>query len=57
MKVRVTLITENDKHMPLKTKEEQTAACRVGWEMICNLLNDMSPEEKAMVESIEVIEN
>lgn len=57
MKVRVTLLTENDKHMPLKTKEEQTAACRVGWEMICNLLNDMSPEEKAMVESIEVIEN
>ena len=57
MKVRVTLITENDKHMPLKTKEEQTAACRAGWEMICNLLNDMSPEEKAMVESIEVIEN
>lgn len=57
MKVRVTLMTENNQHLPLKTKEEQTAACRKGWEMICNLLNDMYPEEKAMVESIEVIEN
>lgn len=57
MKVRVTLLTENDKHMPLKTKEEQAAACRIGWEMVCKLLMDISPEEKATVESVEVIEN
>ena len=57
MKVRVTLMTENDKHMPLATREAQAAACRVGWEMICKLLNDMSDGEKATVESIEVIEN
>lgn len=57
MKVRVTLMTENDKHMPLETREAQAAACRVGWEMICKLLNDMAVDEKATVESIEVIEN
>lgn len=57
MKVRVTLMTENDKHMPLETREAQEATCRVGWEMICKLLNDMSQGEKATVESVEVIEN
>ena len=57
MKVRVTLMTENDKHMPLETREAQEAACRVGWEMICMLLTEMKPGEKATVESVEVIEN
>ena len=57
MKVRVTLMTENNKHMPLKTKEEQEAVCRAGWEIICELLNNVSEGETATIESIEVIEN
>ena len=57
MKVRVTLMTENDKHMPLKTKAEQEAACRVAWEMISMMMTEASQNEKVSVESVEVIEN
>ena len=57
MKVKVTLMTENDKHMPLKTKEEQEAACRVAWEMLCVMMTEASQNEKVALESVEVIEN
>jgi hypothetical protein len=57
MKVRVTLMTENDKHMPLKTKAEQEAACRVAWELLCMVMMEASQNDRVALESVEVIEN
>lgn len=57
MKVRVTLMTENDKHMPVSSKEEAERICRQGWDYLCKLILSGHEGEKATVESIEVIEN
>ena len=57
MKVRVTLMTENDKHMPETLTDEQVhnEALR-GWEIVTKLLSTLSDDEKCTVESVEVVE-
>lgn len=56
MKVRVTLMTENDKHMPFANKEEAERVCRQAWNQFCETVNSVSGE-KSTVEYVEVIEN
>lgn len=54
MKVRVTLITENDKPVSvLGENPEETA--RKGWELVLALLNAQS-EDRATLERVEIVE-
>lgn len=54
MKVRVTLMTENDKPVSALGENPEEKAKR-GWELALALLNTQS-EDKASLESIEIIE-
>ena len=55
MKVRVTLITENDKPVPDNVTDEQMEiATKYGWEVLLNMLKDQG--EIAYVEKCELIE-
>lgn len=57
MKIRVTLITENNKH-PDITDEEACDAAVMAWNFIIKFLErfNKDPSEKATVESAEVVE-
>ena len=55
MKVRVTLLTENDKHVDL-SKEELEKEAKRGWDAVANFLTILSGGEKATVEKVEVVE-
>ena len=55
MKIKVTLMTENDKHLDMP-KEDIEANAKIAWELVCALLNAHNPEEKASIEKCELIE-
>lgn len=55
MKVKVTLISENDRH-PDATKEELEEAAKKGWDLLCSMYNSLSTEDRAFVEKCEIIE-
>jgi len=55
MKIKVTLMTENDKHLDM-SKEDIEANAKMGWELVCTMLNAYNPEEKASIEKCELIE-
>ena len=55
MKIRVTFMTENEKHLNI-TKEEILKNTKVGWEIICKMLNSYNPEEKITLEKCELVE-
>ena len=55
MKLRVTLITENDKPVPDNVTDEQMEeATKFGWGIVLNMLKDQG--EIAYVEECELIE-
>ena len=54
MKIRVTLITENDKHYPIpKERIEQLAT--ESWEKVIKMLNEFG-DDSAYLERCEVVE-
>lgn len=56
MKIRVTLMTENDKHLDEKyTKEQIEEMTKRAWDLLLSMLNQ-DPSENAFVESCELIE-
>lgn len=57
MKIRVTLMTENDV-IPSQSKEETEQAAIKGWELLCALMNVQSTKnERCTVESVELVED
>lgn len=54
MKVRVTLMTENDKPVSALGKNPEEKLKR-GWELVCAMLNTMS-DDGATLENIEIVE-
>lgn len=55
MKIRVVLMTENDKHVDLP-KEQIEESTKAAWELLFKMLIANSPSEKAIVESCELVE-
>lgn len=56
MKVRVTLMTENDKH-PNATKEEIENVAKKSWELLCMMFNNtVNQTETVTVEKCELVE-
>lgn len=55
MKIRVTLMTENDKHLDMPKKNIEANA-EIAWNLVCTMLNTLNPEEKASIEKCELIE-
>lgn len=56
MKVRITLMTENNKH-PNATKEEIENSAKNGWELLCTMFNNSyAREEIVTVEKCELVE-
>lgn len=55
MKIKVTLITENDKHLDMSEEDIEENA-KMAWELVCAMLNAYNPKEKASVEKCELIE-
>lgn len=55
MKIRVVLLTENDKELTPEVTEESV---RLGWEMVIAMIKAVSndPSENATVEKIEILE-
>lgn len=53
MKIRVTLMTENDKHLNL-SKEEIEKHAMDGWNVVCKLYSNSN--EKVTIEKCEVVE-
>lgn len=51
MKVRVTLMTENDKHPGVNSEQVKQA-----WDMLAKMLNTLSSDENMKVESVEIVE-
>lgn len=56
MKVKVTLMTENDKHSNA-TKEEIENTAKKSWELLCMMFNNtVNQTETVTVEKCELIE-
>lgn len=56
MKIRVTLMTENDKHLNV-SKEEIEEKAKIGWELLCMMFNNTyGQEDVATVEKCELVE-
>ena len=56
MKIKVTLMTENDKHSNA-TKEEIENAAKKSWELLCMMFNNSyAQEEVVTVEKCELVE-
>ena len=55
MKIRVTLMTENDKHLDMSKENIETSA-KIAWNLVCTMLNTLNPEEKASIEKCELVE-
>ena len=56
MKIRVTFMTENDKSLN-KSKDEIEKLAKETWNMACELLTSVNPEEKITLEKCELIED
>jgi hypothetical protein len=56
MKIRVTLMTENDKTIEGKTKEEIERISAKAWQLLFDALL-MESDDKVLVESCELVEN
>lgn len=54
MKVRVTLMTENDKSVSALGENPEEKLKR-GWELVCAMLNTMS-DDSATLENVEIVE-
>lgn len=54
MKIRVTLMTENDNHLPIP-KEELERIATESWEKLIKLLNELS-SDNAYLERCEIVE-
>jgi hypothetical protein len=55
MKIRITIMTENDKHFPDDVSDQRIeAATKVGWMALLNMLKDDG--ESVSVEKCELIE-
>lgn len=55
MKIRVTIMTENDKHLPDIPDEQLKAITQGAWQLMLKLVN-ANPEETAIVEKVEIVE-
>lgn len=56
MKIRMTVLIENDKHL-CETKEKIEATAKKGWQQLFDLLSHgVNYEDKATVENCELIE-
>ena len=56
MKIKVTLMTENDKHSNA-TKEEIETSAKKGWELLCMMFNNSYAQEEVItVEKCELVE-
>lgn len=55
MKIRVVIMTENDKHVDMP-KEKIEEMAKVAWEMYFKLLTFDNPSDRATIESCELIE-
>lgn len=55
MKIRVTLMTENDKHLPGYSKEEIEAEAKDGWNTLLAALL-LGCDDTAYTESCELVE-
>lgn len=58
MKIRVTMLTENDEHLDESiTKEEVESKALLGWTIAMNMLTAAGGKyEKATIESCELVE-
>lgn len=57
MKVRVTIMTENDKHTPDSyTDEEVQTEAERAWKMLLNMLTMISGTDKAYLEKCDIVE-
>lgn len=56
MKIRLTLITENDKPVSVLGENPEEKIKQV-WDLILTLIMTLNPGDKAFVEKAEVIEN
>lgn len=60
MKIRVTFMTENDKHLPEGvSKEHMEAEARMGWQMLLNMFTSdefNTNNDTAYAESCELVE-
>ena len=54
MKVRVTLMTENDKPVSV-LGENSEEKVKIGWELVCTMLNTMSVDSVTL-ENVEIVE-
>ena len=54
MKIRVTIMSENDKHIPDLSKETIEAIAKTGWQIV---LDSLGSDDIAYVESCELVEN
>lgn len=57
MKIRVTLMTENDKHIPPEviSDEELLKKIKQGWDLLLAMINAQG-NESSVVENIEIVE-
>ena len=57
MKIRVTLMTENDKHIPVDkiNDEELLKKTKQGWDLLLAMINAQG-NESSVVENIEIVE-
>jgi len=55
MKIKITLMTENNEHLDMP-KEDIEANALVAWQTLCSLINIFNPEERIEIENCEVIE-
>ena len=55
MKIRVTIMTENYKHLPDVPDEKLEAISKGAWQMLLHIVN-IDPADKAIVEKIEIVE-
>lgn len=57
MKLRVTIISENDRHISNESKEKIEEAAKKGWNILLNTLSMLSSDDSnAHVESCELLE-
>lgn len=55
MKIRVTLMTENDKPISNIGENPQEKA-RTAWRILCSMLNNYNLDEKITLENVEIVE-
>lgn len=58
MKIRLTIMTENDKHVDesVYSKEEVAYQTKIGWQALFDMFSIKSYGDRATIESVDVVE-